>query len=472
MRVLKVILLCVALFPLCGTLAAVDYKTESGIQYRSEEEAKADPYVASHCVLDVYHPEAGHDLNTLVWFHGGGLSGGDKHIPAELKNSGLIVVPVRYRLSPKVKGVDCVDDAAAALAWTFKNISKHGGSPDKIFVSGHSAGGYLAAMVGLDKSYLGKYGVDANKIAGLIPLSGHTITHFAIRQENGVGMKTPVVDKMAPLYHVRRDLPPILLITGDREKEMLGRYEENAYLMRMLKVCGAKDVTLYEMQGYGHGMVSPAIKPLLDFIDRISPEGVTAFDKKGNGVPVFALGKTPSADSFAAPSAWSLLGPIPYEKHPRREASDACFTESVDIPLVPDESALDGATPVGAYKWTRVLSGTRSFVVDVDRLFPKKEFSAVYAFAKLEVPEDIEGVVLKTGSDDYLKIWIDGQAVMTYNAKRRGCKPDSDSSKPFTLKKGLDTLLVKCVQIDGAWAFSLRFVDSKGKPLYLKPVEK
>jgi hypothetical protein len=44
---------------------------------------------------------------------------------------------------------------------------------------------------------------------------------------------------------------------------MLGRYEENAYLMRMLKVAGHTNVTLFELQGYGHGMVEPALQPML-----------------------------------------------------------------------------------------------------------------------------------------------------------------------------------------------------------------
>jgi hypothetical protein len=76
----------------------------------------------------------------------------------------------------------------------------------------------------------------------------------------------PLVDAFAPLYHVRAEAPPLLLITGDRELEMLGRYEENAYLMRMLKVAGHQDVSLYELQGYGHGMVEPALKPMLRWI--------------------------------------------------------------------------------------------------------------------------------------------------------------------------------------------------------------
>ncbi|WP_234408376.1 lipase [Marinilabilia salmonicolor] len=77
---------------------------------------------------------------------------------------------------------------------------------------------------------------------------------------------------MAPLFHVRADAPPLLLITGDREKEMLGRYEENAFLMRMMKVVGHKETRLYEMDGYGHGMTFPAFPLLLEEVKRISED--------------------------------------------------------------------------------------------------------------------------------------------------------------------------------------------------------
>ncbi len=65
---------------------------------------------------------------------------------------------------------------------------------------------------------------------------------------------------------MRADAAPMLLITGDRELEMLGRYEENAYMMRMMKVCGHKNTRLLEIQGYGHGMADPAFPLLLEFI--------------------------------------------------------------------------------------------------------------------------------------------------------------------------------------------------------------
>jgi len=126
----------------------------------------------------------------------------------------------------------------------------------------------LTSMIGIDKRWLAEYDVDADRIAGLIPLSGHTITHMTVRKEKGIPKTQPLVDSFAPLYHVRPDASPILLITGDREMEMLGRYEENAYFMRMLRVVGHKDVTLYELQGYGHGMVEPAIAPMLRWLRR------------------------------------------------------------------------------------------------------------------------------------------------------------------------------------------------------------
>jgi len=145
------------------------------------------------------------------------------------------IIAVKYRLYPKIKCPVYIEDAAASVAWVFKNIESFGGDTSLIFVSGHSAGGYLTSMVGLDKKWLQAHQIDANQIAGLIPFSGHTITHFTVRKERGIEGTQPIIDEFAPLYHVRFDASPLLLITGDRELEMLGRYEENAYLMTGLK---------------------------------------------------------------------------------------------------------------------------------------------------------------------------------------------------------------------------------------------
>ncbi len=246
------------------------YTTEKNIPYYPESIRQSNNYISERCVLDIYYPTNKKDFATIVWFHGGGLTGGSKELPDKLKNQNLCIIGVNYRLSPKVKAPAYIEDAAAAIAWAFKNIEKYGGSASKIFVSGHSAGGYLTLMTGLDKQYLSRHGIDANQIAGLIPLSAQTITHFNIRDQRGIKSTQPVVDEFAPLFHVRADAPPLLLITGDRELELLGRYEENAYLARMMQVVGHTNTRLLELQGYDHGMVYPALPLVIEEVERIT----------------------------------------------------------------------------------------------------------------------------------------------------------------------------------------------------------
>ena len=246
-----------------------EYKTDKDISYISPNEK--DNYRKERCKLDVYYPVNKKDFPVVVWFHGGGLEGGEKGIPNELKNKGIAVVAVNYRLSPKATNPAYIEDAAASIAWTFNNIASYGGSIRDIYVSGHSAGGYLTLMVGLDKSYLEKYGIDADKIKGLIPISGQTNTHFTIRKERGISYNIPIIDEYAPLNKARTGIPPTLLITGDRNLELTARYEENAHLEAILKSLNNKDVVLYELQGFYHGNVyAPGCYLMLDWIKKYS----------------------------------------------------------------------------------------------------------------------------------------------------------------------------------------------------------
>lgn len=273
MKVTGLLILLLFMQPVLAQEATHTYKTVSNIPYYDQDTNASDAYISERCVLDLYYPDNVESFATIVWFHGGGITGGSKEIPEALKNKGIAVIGVNYRLSPKVKAPAYIKDAAAAVAWAFNHIQDYGGSKQLIFVSGHSAGGYLTSMIGLDKSYLNAFGVDADSIAGLIPFSGHTITHFTVREERGIPGTRPIVDSLAPLYHVRKEAPPLLLITGDREMEMLGRYEENAYMMRMMKVAGHQNTRLYEMDGYGHGMTEPAFPLLVKMVKEITAKG-------------------------------------------------------------------------------------------------------------------------------------------------------------------------------------------------------
>lgn len=248
------------------------YETITNIPYYSESINQTDKYKNERCVLDIYYPTDLKNFSTVVWFHGGGLTSGEKEIPFALKEKGFAVIGVNYRISPKIKAPGYIEDAAAAVAWVFKNIKNYGGDTSLVFVAGYSAGGYLAQMIGLDKMWLNNFNIDANIIAGIISLSGQTITHFTIRQERGISGTLPLIDDFAPLYHVRKDAPPLVLITGDRELELLGRYEENAYLMRMMKLNGHMKTKLYELDGYDHGMTVPAFPLMIKEILKITGE--------------------------------------------------------------------------------------------------------------------------------------------------------------------------------------------------------
>ena len=237
-----------------------NYEIFKDIPYYPDSIQNKDAYIKEQCVLDIHKPIGKTNAPVIVWFHGGGLTGGKKSIPKELLDYGYLIVSAEYRLSPKVKAPAYIEDAAASTAWVFQNIAKYEGNVKQIFLSGHSAGGYLDLMIGLENKWLAKHGISTDSIAGLLPLSPQVITHYTIRDENGISKYQPLIDAYAPIFHIKKDTPPIVLITGDREMELLGRYEENAYFFRMMKIIDNKKVKLSELEGLNHGeMMRPGI---------------------------------------------------------------------------------------------------------------------------------------------------------------------------------------------------------------------
>ena len=224
----------------------------------------AAQYRAERCKLDIYYPKGKKGFKTIVWFHGGGLTEGEKYLPQQLTKKGIAVVTANYRLFPKAKCPAYIQDAAEAVAWTFRHIAEYGGDPSQIYVSGHSAGGYLSLMLALDKGWLGANGIDADSVAAYYPISGQTATHFAIRTERGISFTKPIVDCMAPLNNVRKMGTRLVLFTGERSKEMMARYEENLYLKSVLEGIGNKEIPIYEFEGADHGTVlTPAFEVIL-----------------------------------------------------------------------------------------------------------------------------------------------------------------------------------------------------------------
>lgn len=218
--------------------------------------ADKSEYAQQLCQLDVFAPKGKEKYPTIVWFHGGGLTGGirksgealAKHCTAK----GVGVVLAGYRLSPKVKCPVYIEDAAAAVAWTIKNITKHKGDPNRVFVSGHSAGGYLTAMIGLDKKWLAKHEIKITEIAGLIPIAAQMVTHSTIRKENG---KTKAyVDAFAPMHHARADCAPVLCIVGDMDSP--DRIDESQMFNTVMQKAGHKHCNIQIVKGRNHGSIA------------------------------------------------------------------------------------------------------------------------------------------------------------------------------------------------------------------------
>ena len=263
MSVIKNIIITLMLMTQALAASALDFTVVNNVSYKGDSERQ---------VLDIYHPtDTSSRLPVVIWFHGGCLTGGFKYLPQELQNGEVVIVAPEYRLIPAVTVNECIDDAAAATAWVMDNIDRYGGDPDNIYLSGHSAGGYLTSMVGLDKKWLAKYDHDPDSLAALVPFSGQVITHFSHRESKGVSPLTPMVDELAPLFYVRPDCPPYIIITGDSELELYGREEENAYMWRMMKLVGHPQVYIYKLDGYNHGdMPAPAFHIMKNHIKDIT----------------------------------------------------------------------------------------------------------------------------------------------------------------------------------------------------------
>jgi acetyl esterase/lipase len=248
------------------TPSARDALTSGDLDYRAER-----------CKLDVYIPahSEGQKLPVVVWFHGGGLVGGNKARPKGFENQPLIVVAANYRLLPKAAPREIIADAAAAVDWTIANIEQHGGDRTRVSIAGHSAGGYLSLMIGMNSEYLAAHERKNTDLAGVYSVSGQCTTHYEIAELplKAEGKKRPEnfkrdnpikVNEFAPLSYTARKLPPMYLLCGDPAVEWPARVEENQLLAAMLKT--VKDHNTVEFRSYpgkDHGgCVVPAVEDI------------------------------------------------------------------------------------------------------------------------------------------------------------------------------------------------------------------
>ncbi len=229
-------------------------------------------YLQNRCKLDLRTPDGKKGFPTLIWFHGGGITGGSKHYPPGIDSNQIAVATVNYRLSgDKAQCPDYIYDAAAAVAWVLKHIEEYGGDPQMVYVSGHSAGGYLAAMTALAPKYLNSFGADPKQLAAVLPVSGQMTTHFQVlneRRKKDPSTPQILLDEYAPIANASKDAPPMILIVGDTDIEWPARVEENQLLeARLRRNFGDKSVRCLAFPSFNHGtVVAPGCAAINNYI--------------------------------------------------------------------------------------------------------------------------------------------------------------------------------------------------------------
>jgi acetyl esterase/lipase len=187
---------------------------------------------ATRALLDVYPARDKLDAPVVIFWHGGALMQGDKQVVANLAQTladlGVTVVAANYRLSPDVQHPAHLQDAAAAVTWVKSHIKEYDGDPAQIFLSGHSAGAYLAVQLALDPRYLAEHGLTLNDLAGVFAISPFLYVEEVAPQRPKVVWGKDPAGWLAPSVssYVGADKPPMRLVYAEGDELWRRRQNE------------------------------------------------------------------------------------------------------------------------------------------------------------------------------------------------------------------------------------------------------
>jgi acetyl esterase/lipase len=221
--------------------------------------------------LDVYVP---HGLTgpapVLLFFYGGGWQGGDRTnylaFGQAFASAGIVTAVADYRLYPQVKYPGFVEDAAGALAWLHGHAGEYSADPQRLFVSGHSAGAYNAVMLASEPKFIESHGGRLDWMRGVIGIAG---------PYNFLPMSDPVYVDMfhgtnntdsMPVYHLDGKRPPMLLVTGGEDSTVA---PSNTKSMAAKLTSFGSEVREIHYRGVGHVGVILSLVPGFRRITRL-----------------------------------------------------------------------------------------------------------------------------------------------------------------------------------------------------------
>ncbi|MGZ3159309.1 MAG: alpha/beta hydrolase [Burkholderiaceae bacterium] len=231
----------------CSPLTVINAVTSGATYIKTADVAYgADPRQQ----LDVYVPQGSQrDAPVVVFFYGGNWNSGKrqdyKFVGEALASRGIITVIADYRLYPQVRYPSFVEDSASAVAWSLNHIQEFGGDPKRLYVMGHSAGAYNAAMVALDRRWLAAHQKDPLALRGWIGLAGpYDFIPIENKDTRPVFFfpATPVDSQ--PINHITAIAPPALLIASSND-DLVNPVRNTGGLAKHLRGLGVSVTELY-----------------------------------------------------------------------------------------------------------------------------------------------------------------------------------------------------------------------------------
>ena len=260
-----------------ATVSTDSYRLTQGLAYGRLERQ----------LLDVYQPRAGVAKPPMVvFFYGGSWSFGERanyrFVGEALASRGIVAVLADYRLSPAFRYPAFVQDSAQAVRWALAHAAEYGADPARVFVMGHSAGAYNAAMVALDARWLAAEGLQPARLAGWIGLAGpYDFLPIGDRQTR-VAFDWPATPADSqPMVHASSASPPALLLAPTQDS-VVNTQRSTVALARKLRESGVR-VESELFDSVGHVTLLAALAsvlrgraPVLDRVAAFVTSGVRA----------------------------------------------------------------------------------------------------------------------------------------------------------------------------------------------------
>ncbi len=247
------------------------YQIERGIVYDQEHQQKLDLYLPDEPVPS---------KKVVIFFYGGRWEFGSRNdylfVGQALASRGVMTVLADYRLYPEVKYPAFLEDGAKAVRWVRDHIADYGGDSGQIYLMGHSAGAYNAAMLAVDPSLLADQGMAPRDLAGVIGLAG---------PYDFLPIKDPVIKEIfaaddltetQPVTYANKEAPPLFLLTGEDDVTVLPRNSQS--LADAVNAAGGEaTVKIYDRIGHPGVVLSlasplrwlaPVLNDIMDFLER------------------------------------------------------------------------------------------------------------------------------------------------------------------------------------------------------------